>query len=365
MDEFVVAVVQLHIRLPQDREELEQHLLRFVRLAQTKRTRLLVFPQFTGLMTSALVTRGAGAGLLKQADRGRRAHSSFWTRAQAKLAGSAAGVIGADFGRALEGTLLQRPDLLWDSYASLFSDIARYHGLVLVAGSAYLADPNDGAVRHTAAVFGPDGSLLGTQSAVALDRDEHPLVEAGAGWQAIQTPLGRLGVLVGNDALYPEAGRLLAYGGAEMLIGLGATSDPVLVQRQRLGLLARVEDNQVYGAHSFAVGYNPFTAGDEEPYIGRSLIAAPASLTPRTNGVLVEAGADTTEGLITAEWSFHALHEQWANDRAPVRSMGSLQAAAPALAAIYGRGLPVQAALEAGEALAALPAPENVDVSSD
>ncbi|MFZ2489418.1 MAG: nitrilase-related carbon-nitrogen hydrolase [Anaerolineae bacterium] len=366
MDEFVVAVVQLRIRLPQDREELEQHLVRFVRLAQTKRARLLVFPQFTGLMAAALVARGRGTGLLKQADRARRTNASFWTRAQAKLAGGAAGILGADFGRALEDTLLQQPDLLWESYASLFGSIARHHGMVVVAGSAYLQDSADGAVRHMAGVFGPDGSLLGTQAALALAHDEHPLVAPATMWEAIATPLGRLGVLVGNDMLYPEAGRLLAYGGAEMLVGVGAATEAAQYHRQRLGLLARVEDNQVYGALGFAVGYNPFTAGDEEPYLGKSLIAAPASMTPRYTGVMVEMGTDAAEGLITAEWSFSALHEQWANDRSPLRSALPLASTGPALAAIYGRGLPVQPALEAGDALAALPAPEMApDMDAD
>ncbi len=364
MDEFVAAVVQLRIRLPQDRAELEEHLARFVRLAQTKRARLLIFPQFTGLMAAALVVKGRGAGLLKQADRARRTNASFWTRAQAKLAGGAAGIVGADFGRSLEGTLLQRPDLLWESYASLFSDVARYHGMVVVAGAGYLEDPSDRVVRHMAVVFGPDGSLLGKQGAVTLAQDEHPLVEAAPTWQAIQTPLGRLGVLLGNDMLYPEAGRILAYGGAEMLIGLGATADALQYHRQRLGLLARVEDNQVYGALSFAVGYNPFTSGDEEPYVGRSLIAAPASMTPRYTGVLVEMGADSSEGLITAEWSFRGLHEQWQRDRAPLRSTMPLEHTGPALAAIYGRRLALEPALQANAGLAALPEPDDAAPSA-
>lgn len=359
MEEFVVGVVQLRIRLPQDREELEQHLVRFVRLAQTKRARLLVFPQFTGLMAAAPVIKGRGAGLLRQADRARRVNASFWTRAQAKLAGSAAGVMGADFGRALEGTLLQQPDLLWESTASLFSDLARYHGMVVVAGTAYLEDPSDRVMRHLALVFGPDGSLLGKQGAVALAHDEHPMIEAAPTWQAIQTPLGRLGVLVGDDMFYPEAGRILAYGGAEILIGVGATAQPVQYHRQRLGLLSRVEDNQVYGALSFAVGYNPFTSGDEEPYIGRSLIAAPASMTPRYSGVMVEMGADSAEGLITAEWSFAALHQQWQADHAPLRSAMPLEHTGPTLAAIYGRRLALEPALLANQALPALPAAET------
>ena len=181
MDQIVVGCVQLKIRLPQDREELEQHLLRFVRLAQTKRVRLLVFPQFTGLMAAALVAKGGRTGLLKQADRARRTNASFWTRAQARLAGGAAGVLGADFGAALEGLLLRQPDEVWESYTSLFSAIARHHGMTVVAGSSYIEDPADGALRHMALVFGPDGQLLGQQAAVTLPGDEHPLVEPGQG----------------------------------------------------------------------------------------------------------------------------------------------------------------------------------------
>jgi hypothetical protein len=184
------------------------------------------------------------------------------------------------------------------------------------------------------------------------------MIEAAPTWQAIQTPIGRLGVLLGNDMFYPEAGRILAYGGAEILAGVGAASEAVAYHRQRLGLLARVEDNQVYGALSFAVGYNPFTSGDDEPYMGRSLIAAPASMTPRYTGVLVEMGTDSAEGLITAEWSFRSLHEQWQNDRSPVRTAMPLEHTGPTLAAIYGRRLALEPALQANAGLAALPQPD-------
>ena len=344
MQEIVVGCVQLRIRLPQAREELEEHLLRFARLAQTKRTRLLIFPQYSGLMAAALVTTGARSGLLRQADQARRANASFWTRAQAKLAGGAAGVLGADFGKSLEGALIQRPDDVREAVTSLFSAIARHHGMTVVAGSAYLQD-EDGAIRHIALVFGPDGQELGAQAAVTLRRDENPLVEAGRGWQAIQTPVGRLGILLGYDMLYPEAGRALAYAGAEALIGLSATTRPVMYARQRQGLLSRVEDNQLFGAMSFAVGYNPFTPADEQPYFGRSLLAAPISMTPRHNGVLVEMGTDSTEGLITAEWDYAALRASWEQDEPPLRSAMPVAAAGPGLGVVYSRGLTVADAL--------------------
>ncbi|MCB0202704.1 MAG: hypothetical protein KDI03_21740, partial [Anaerolineae bacterium] len=332
-------------RLPQDREELEQHLLRFGNLAQTKRARLLIFPQYSGLMAAALVTTGARSGLLRQADQARRSNASFWSRTQARLAGSAAGVLGADFGKSLEGALIQRPDEVREAVTSLFSDLARHHGMTVVAGSAYMQDA-DGAVRHIALVFGPDGRQLGAQAAVTLRRDENPLVEAGKTWQAIDTPVGRLGILLGYDMFYPEAGRALAYAGAEALIGLGATTRPAVVARQRHGLLARVEDNQLFGAMSFAVGYNPFTPADQEPYLGRSLLAAPLSMTPRHSGVLVEMGTDSTEGLITAEWNYETMRTLWAEDDPPIRNAMPVASFGPALSVLYNSGLTISRTLQ-------------------
>jgi hypothetical protein len=88
------------------------------------------------------------------------------------------------------------------------------------------------------------------------------------------------------------------------------------------------------------------------------LIAAPASMTPRYSGVMVEMGTDSTEGLITAEWSFRALHEQWQKDHAPLRSRMPLEHTGPTLAAIYGRRLALEPALQANATLAALPEPD-------
>ena len=54
----------------------------------------------------------------------------------------------------------------------------------------------------------------------------------------MDTPVGRLGLLFGEEALYPEAGRVLAYQGAELLVILGATTDEVTASyiRQAAGV---------------------------------------------------------------------------------------------------------------------------------
>ncbi|MEA3337630.1 MAG: nitrilase-related carbon-nitrogen hydrolase [Chloroflexota bacterium] len=367
MDQLVVGCVQLNMRLPEDVLEVEESLARFLRLAQTKRVRLLVFPQYSGLMAAAMVTRGRRTSLLKAADKARRHRTSFWTRTRARLAGSAAQMLRADFGQALESALLQSPEKLWDAYVSLFSELARRYAITVVAGSSYLVDPADGAIRHMALVFGPNGEQLGSQSAVSLPDEEHPMVEPGRLWQAIQTPVGRLGILIGHDTLYPEAGRLLAYAGSEILIAVGASSHPESYHRMRQGLLARVEENQVYGTMSFSVGYNPFTAGDEHPYLGRSLLAAPISMTPRLNGILVEMGTESTEGLITAEWDFTALHERWEKDEIPLRASMPVDVAGPTLSAIYLSGLTIEQATRLGqleETPLALAEPQEIIVAT-
>lgn len=355
MDQVVVGCVQVRMRLPQRIEEIEENFERFTRTALTKRVRLMVFPQLAGVMAVAPALKGARTGLLRHADRGRRANATLWTRTRSRLAGSMAGMLKADFGKVLESALANEPELVWRSYSDVFSKVARRNGITVVAGSAYAMD-SDGVVRHISMVFGPEGEFLGQQAAVTLAAGEVGFVEPGRTWQVIPTPAGRLGILIGNDMLYPEAGRLLAYGGAEILIGLGASTQPVQYHRQRQGLLARVEENQLYGVMSFTVGYNPFTPGESDPYVGRSLVAAPIAMTPRYNGVLVEMGSDTTEGLITAEWSLPALRELWENDEARLRTAMPVKTTGRFLSAIYARSLSI-AEVTAGGALSQVQLP--------
>ncbi len=349
MEKLVVGCVQVRMRLPQTLDELAENLERFMRTAEAKRVRLIVFPQLAGLMAAAPLTKGARTGLLKTADLARRSNVSFWTRTRARMAGGVAGMLKADFGKALEQSLMQHPDDLWQAYAQVFGGLAQRHTVTVVAGTTYLVDPDDGAVRHLSLVFGPDGEHLGQQAAVTLAANEVGFVAPGTRWQVIPTPAGRLGILIGNDMLYPEAGRLLAYAGAEILVGLGTANSPKQYQRQRHGLLARVEENQLYGVMSFTVGYNPFTPGEEAPYVGRSLLAAPIAMTPRYNGILVEMGVDSTEGLLTAEWDFPALRRLWQEDEAPLRATMPIRETGRFLAAIYSRGLTIDEATRIGE----------------
>ena len=151
---------------------------------------------------------------------------------------------------------------------------------------------------HTAHVFGPDGSLLGTQDQTHLLSPVLGELSAGDHLTPIETEVGSLGLLLGNDVLFPETGRILAYQGAEVLIGLNAAVGNLAAAKFQHAFQARVAENEVYGAQSYLVGRNLWAdKSQSEAFVGRSLIAGPMELVPRPNGVMAEMG-ESVQGVI-------------------------------------------------------------------
>ncbi len=337
MEKFVVAAVQQRMRLAADLAEFEQDVRRYVRIARLKGAHLIVFPELAGLMAAPPLLTSARAGLLKQADRGRQRQAGFWTRATSKLAAGTAGLLGTSFDREMARLLTNDAQTLWDAYENLFARLAFESGLTIIAGSLYGFDRQDGQLRNVASVFGPQGNLLGQQARVVTTAEQGGSIVPASGWAAISTPLGRLGLLVGPDMLYPEPARILAYQGVEMLIGVAACTHPALYHRMRLAMNARAQENQLYSLVSFLIGHNPFAPGNDQPFVGRSTIFAPVELTPRYSGIMVEAGTSQTETIIAAEWDMDALRRTWETSTVPMRHMEAVRVAAPVLTAVYQR----------------------------
>lgn len=346
------------MRLPQSREEHREDLRRFLRSAATKRARLVVFPELAGLMTTPPLLSGFHASLLMRADAARRRRVSFWQKMTGSLAGSLAQAVKADFRRLLGGLLEMKGTEVWAAYEETYSALAREFDLTLVAPSAYLPDPADGVIRNIAVVYGPNGERLGYQAKGILHPEDEDLAQPGAAWDVIQTDVGRIGLMLGGDVLYPEIGRLLAYQGAEMLIAQGAATDRVLYEKLRAGMLARMQDNQLFGAISFLVGHNDFSRRARDPFAGKSAILAPQELTPNSSGVLVEMSNFRSESVLAAVWDFPALADLWETSDTPVRSRLPMEKAGAALAQLYQKmqQLPRMSDLPALAAPAAVPA---------
>lgn len=104
---------------------------------------------------------------------------------------------------------------------AIFSEAARRHGVVLVSSLFEKRAP--GLYHNTAVVFEKDGSIAGKYRKMHIPDDpayyeKFYFAPGDLGFEPISTSVGRLGVLVCWDQWYPEAARLMALAGAEMLI---------------------------------------------------------------------------------------------------------------------------------------------------
>ncbi len=102
-----------------------------------------------------------------------------------------------------------------------YSSVAREAGIVLVTSLFERRAP--GLYHNTAVVFERDGSMAGKYRKMHIPDDpayyeKFYFTPGDLGFTPIQTSVGRLGVLVCWDQWYPEAARLMAMKGAEMLI---------------------------------------------------------------------------------------------------------------------------------------------------
>ena len=102
-----------------------------------------------------------------------------------------------------------------------FSELAATHKVVLV--TSLFEKRATGLYHNTAVVFDRDGSIAGKYRKMHIPDDpgfyeKFYFTPGDLGFEPIQTSLGKLGVLVCWDQWYPEAARLMALKGAEVLI---------------------------------------------------------------------------------------------------------------------------------------------------
>ena len=101
------------------------------------------------------------------------------------------------------------------------SHIAKRHKVVLI-GSLFERRAA-GLYHNTAVVFENNGELLGKYRKMHIPDDpgfyeKFYFTPGDLGFEPIQTSLGKIGVLVCWDQWYPEAARLMALAGAELLV---------------------------------------------------------------------------------------------------------------------------------------------------
>lgn len=122
-----------------------------------------------------------------------------------------------------------------------FGSLAKELGVVIV--TSLFEKRAAGLYHNTAVVIERDGTIAGKYRKMHIPDDpayyeKFYFTPGDLGFHTIDTSVGRLGVLVCWDQWYPEAARLMALQGAEMLIyptaiGFESSDEPAEQQRQR------------------------------------------------------------------------------------------------------------------------------------
>ncbi|GHS98882.1 beta-ureidopropionase [Bacteroidia bacterium] len=121
----------------------------------------------------------------------------------------------------------------------LFGLLAKESGIVLVLSLFEKRAP--GLYHNTSVVIENDGTIAGKYRKMHIPDDpayyeKFYFTPGDLGFQPIQTSLGKLGVLVCWDQWYPEAARLMALAGAEILIyptAIGWESSDTAEEKER------------------------------------------------------------------------------------------------------------------------------------
>ena len=122
---------------------------------------------------------------------------------------------------------------------AFFSEIAAANNVVIV--TSLFEKRAAGLYHNTSVVIEKDGSIAGKYRKMHIPDDpayyeKFYFTPGDLGFTPIQTSLGKLGILVCWDQWYPEAARLMALNGAELLIyptAIGSESSDAEEEKQR------------------------------------------------------------------------------------------------------------------------------------
>lgn len=187
-----------------------------------------------------------------------------------------------------------------------YGKLAKQYKVVIV--TSLFEKRSLGLYHNTAVVIEKDGTIAGKYRKMHIPDDpayyeKFYFTPGDMGFQPIQTSLGKLGVMVCWDQWYPEAARLMALAGADMLIyptaiGFESSDSKEEQQRQRTAWITVQRGHAVAnGLPVIAVnrvGYEPDPSGQTKgiEFWGSSFVAGPQG------EILVQASDYKEENIV-------------------------------------------------------------------
>ena len=190
----------------------------------------------------------------------------------------------------------------------IYGELAKRYQVVIV--TSLFERRAAGLYHNTAVVIERDGSIAGCYRKMHIPDDpgyyeKFYFTPGDLGFHPIQTSVGRLGVLVCWDQWYPEAARLMALQGAELLIyptaiGYATEDTPEEQQRQRRAWQTVMRGHAVANGLPVVavnrVGWEPTTGSEDSSegiqFWGTSFVCGPQG------EVIYEASDDEEESII-------------------------------------------------------------------
>jgi len=187
------------------------------------------------------------------------------------------------------------PALLGERYYSLAEPVsgptiqrlaraARENGMHIIA-PIVLEKSMPGVIYNAAVMLAGDGKVLGSFSKAHLIMSERLYFRAGDEFPVFDTDLGKIGIMICYDAGFPEVARVLALGGAEVVLAPCAFRKPDK-QMWDIYFKARALENTFFVAATNRVGHE----GDLHLF-GTAVVSNPA-------GCLIAESPEDEENLL-------------------------------------------------------------------
>lgn len=189
------------------------------------------------------------------------------------------------------------------------SEIAKEHGIVILAPIFEKEAP--GIYYNSMAVINSDGKLLGTYRKMHIPEDpgfheKYYFTPGDLGYKVFNTEFGRIGTLICWDQWFPEAARLTAMKGADILIYPTAiatlASESKEEGEQFHNAWRAIQQSHAIANGCFVASINRVGVEEGATFWGGSFISGPF-------GEILAEGGDQEE-IVTAEVDFGTIEKQ-------------------------------------------------------
>jgi len=168
------------------------------------------------------------------------------------------------------------------------SEMARRHGRHIGVGFVERSVHTPGTLYDSLALISPGGDLLAVYRKIHLWQEEQQTFSRGRRLAVVEVQGVLVGLAICWDVAFPEVGRFLALGGAQVIL-LASAWDAPTIREWDIHVQARALENAVFVAASNR-------GGEESPltYGGHSQILGP-------DGVPLAFARDTRDEVLTIE----------------------------------------------------------------